>query len=87
MLRQPCDLQLWLRKALKKASSRSLAIVEPHLVGVAPANNSSQRGQPFVLRPKITPPQVCLVVVDFVHAMIICSFVRDVDPLSSCERT
>ena len=41
-----------------------------HTVGLAPAINSSQRGQPAVLRPNLTPPHVCLVVFDFVHAML-----------------
>jgi hypothetical protein len=54
-----------------KASSRSRAIVEPHLVGVAPAKSSSQRGQPLVFLPKTTPPQVCLVVFDLVHAILL----------------
>jgi hypothetical protein len=45
-------------------------MVLPHLVGAAPANNSSHRGQPAVFLPNTTPPQVCLVVVDFAHAMI-----------------
>lgn len=75
MLKQPCDLQLCDFRARMKASSRSRAMVEPHLVGAAPAKSSSQRGQPFVFLPKTTPPQVCLVVVLFVHAIL---FLRSV---------
>jgi hypothetical protein len=44
-------------------------MVEPHLVGVAPAKSSSQRGQPFVFLPKTGPPQLCFVEVLFVQAI------------------
>jgi hypothetical protein len=71
---QPWVLQLWLRKARKNSASRSLAMVLAHLVGAAPASSSSHRGQPFVFLPNTTPPQVCFVVVDLVHAMILFLF-------------
>lgn len=71
---QPWVLQLWLRKARKNSASRSLAMVLAHLVGAAPASNSSQRGQPTVFLPNTGPPQVCLVVFDLVQAMILCLF-------------
>ena len=61
------------RSAVKRIFGRMF-----HCTGAAPASSSSHRGHPGVLRPNTGPPQLCLVVVLFVHAIgvtFLCCFV------------
>src|SRR5690606_2075979 len=58
---QPCVRQLWRRISAARCSSWR-RVVPCHWTGAAPAVSSSQRGQPWIRRPKFVP-WVCFVAI------------------------